>query len=438
MPDLIVALNGIGVGRLTLERSGAMAFQYNTEWVERRGARAISLSLPLSPAPFRGERVYNFFDNLLPDSEAIRSRMQARLRLPTRHPFDLLASIGRDCIGAIQLYPEAVQPSAIRTVTAEPLSVKEIENLLGSYQDAPLGMARDRDFRISLAGAQEKTALLWHQQQWQRPTGSTPTSHIFKLPIGFLEHSNIDLRESGENEWLCLQILKAFGVPVASAEMAQFGAQNVLIVERFDRRWSNDRSWLMRLPQEDFCQALGIAPAIKYESDGGPGIAAGMKLLLGSQRANEDRELFFKAQILFWLLAAIDGHAKNFSLFLEPGSAYRMTPLYDVISAYPLMAQGSMARERAKMAMAMKGRKRHYRWARIEPRHFLGTADSVAFSAERASAIIADVLDRAEPAISAVESTMPAGFPAKVLEPILKGVRQQVNRLARFQSDSQA
>mgnify|MGYP003150047746 CR=1 FL=1 len=432
MPNLIVALNGIGIGRLTLEKSGAMAFQYYSDWVERRGARAISLSLPLSRAPFRGEQVYNFFDNLLPDSEAIRSRMQARLQLPTRHPFDLLASIGRDCIGAIQLYPEEVQPSAIRAVTAEPLSTEAIESLLGSYQDAPLGMARDRDFRISLAGAQEKTALLWYQQQWQRPTGSTPTSHIFKLPIGFLEHSNIDLRESGENEWLCLQILKAFGVPVANVQMAQFGAQKVLIVERFDRRWSNDGSWLMRLPQEDFCQALGVAPAIKYESDGGPGISDGMRLLLGSQRANEDRELFFKAQILFWLLAAIDGHAKNFSLFLEPGSAYRMTPLYDVISAYPLMAQGSMAKEKAKMAMAVKGRNRHYRWARIEPRHFLATAEGVGYSAERASAIIAGIVDRAEQAISSVENTIPVGFPASVGEPILEGVKRQVERLARF------
>lgn len=429
MPNLTVALNGIEVGKLTLERSGAMAFQYNPEWLDRPGARAISLSLPLSPASYRGERVYNFFDNLLPDSDAIRARMQARFQVPTRHPFDLLSSVGRDCIGAIQLYPEDSLVPDIRAVTAEQLDTPTIEHLLSSYKDAPLGMEREHDFRISLAGAQEKTALLWHQGQWQLPTGSTPTSHIFKLPIGFLEHSNIDLRESGENEWLCLQILNAFGLPTANTELAQFGSQKVLIVERFDRSWSKDGSWLMRLPQEDFCQALGVAPAIKYESDGGPGIQDGMKLLLGSQQANRDRELFFKAQILFWLLAAIDGHAKNFSLFIEPGSAYRMTPLYDVISAYPLMAQGSVAREKAKMAMSLKGRNRHYHWARIQPRHFLSTAQQVGFSTGRAKTLIVDILDQVEPAMSSVERSLPEGFPSSISAPILEGVREQAQKL---------
>ena len=425
MPDLTVALNGIQVGRLTLERSGAMAFQYLPDWLSRPGARAISLSLPLSPAPYRGAKVYNFFDNLLPDSEAIRSRMQARFGAPTRHPFDLLSSVGRDCIGAVQLYPETSEIPDVRSVTASPLDASAVENILGNYQDAPFGVAGDHDFRISLAGAQEKTALLWHRNQWCLPAGSTPTSHIFKLPIGFLNHSNMDLRESSENEWLCLQILKAFGLPVANAQLARFGKQKVLIVERFDRRWSSDNTWLMRLPQEDFCQSLGVAPAAKYESDGGPGIQDAMTLLLGSQETTKDRELFFRAQILFWLMAAIDGHAKNFSLFIEPGSAYRMTPLYDVISAYPLIAQGSMAAEKAKMAMALKGRNRHYHWARIQARHFVSTAQQVGFSAERAKSLMKDVAEQTRPVIQSVEARLPADFPPRVSEPILNGVARQ-------------
>ncbi|GKW49743.1 type II toxin-antitoxin system HipA family toxin [Halomonas sp. NCCP-2165] len=430
MARLIVALNGIEVGVLSLSQSGAMAFEYLAEWVNRPGARAISLSLPLTTTPYRGSVVYNFFDNLLPDAEAIRARMQARFGIATRHPFDLLASIGRDCIGAIQLYPEGQVIPDVKTLTAEPLDDHAIEALLAGYQDAPLGMARDADFRISLAGAQEKTALLWHQGRWQRPAGSTPTSHILKLPIGFLEHSNIDLRQSGENEWLCLRLLEAFGLPVARVELASFGAQRTLVVQRFDRRWSQDGSWLMRLPQEDICQALGVAPALKYESDGGPGIEAVMKLLLGSQQARQDREAFFKTQVIFWLLAAIDGHAKNFSLFLEPGSAYRMTPLYDVISAHPLMAQGSIAAERAKMAMALKGKNRHYRWARMAPRHFLSTARQVGFSTDRASAILREVAERTEPVIAEVANQLPEEFPAAISEPIFEGMRQQATRIA--------
>lgn len=429
MPNLIVAMNGIEVGVLVLARSGAMTFRYLPEWFNRPGARAISLSMPLSLAEYRGEVVYNFFDNLLPDSEDIRARMQARFRLATRHPFDLLASIGRDCIGAIQLYPENSEPESVRQVTSEPVSDQDIERLLIGYREAPLGMSQQSEFRISLAGAQEKTALLWHEGKWQRPSGSTPTSHILKLPIGFLEHSHIDLRQSGENEWLCLQILAAFGLPVAKAELATFGTQTVLVVERFDRRWSGGGDWLMRLPQEDFCQALGVAPALKYESDGGPGIADAMRLLLGSQEAGRDRKQFFYTQMLFWLLAAIDGHAKNFSLFLEPGSAYRMTPLYDVISAYPLMAQGSLPRERAKMAMALKGKSKHYRWARIEPRHFFSSAAQVGFPQEHVRELMQDIAERAEGLVEGLAGRLPQGFPASTCEPIFAGVLAQAERL---------
>lgn len=432
MDWLTVALNGIRVGALGRERSGAMSFQYTEDWLNRPGARAISLSLPLTRRPYEGERVFNFFDNLLPDSDTLRSRMQARFRTPTKHPFDLLASIGRDCIGAIQVYPDNASIQDIRRINATPLSDEAIGSLLSSYRDAPLGMARDTDFRISLAGAQEKTALLWHQDQWQLPTGPTPTSHIFKLPIGFLEHSNIDLRESGENEWLCLQILQAFEMPTAHAELRTFGGQTVLVVERFDRRWSSDGSWLMRLPQEDFCQALGVAPALKYESDGGPGISQCMKLLQGSQQATRDRERFFTAQVLFWLLSAIDGHAKNFSLFIEPDSAYRMTPLYDVISAYPLMAQGSLAPERAKMAMALKGRNRHYHWARILPRHFQNTARLSGFSPERASVLMLDIAKKAECVMEQITAGLPPEFPSKVSEPIINGVTEKARELLRW------
>lgn len=379
---------------------------------------------------YRGVQVYNFFDNLLPDNEAIRARIQARFRLASKQPFDLLASIGRDCIGAIQLYPENSVILPINQITAEPLEEAEIASLLMGYKLAPQGMAVETDdFRISLAGAQEKTALLWYREQWHRPQGSTPTSHIIKLPIGHLAQNNIDLSESSENEWLCLQIAKAFGFPVANAELARFGEQNTLVVERFDRRWSKDGSWLMRLPQEDFCQALGIAPALKYESDGGPGIADGMKLLLGSQQANQDRETFFRSQILFWLLAAIDGHAKNFSLFIETGSAYRMTPLYDIISAYPLMAAGSIPAKRARMAMAVTGKNRHFHWATIQPRHFESTAQKAGYSQDKAAELMADFKAGADAVLTKVSGSLPANFPAHISDPIFDGIRRQTNKL---------
>lgn len=430
MDKLTLALNGITVGTLEKGGSGEMSFIYHQSWLTRPGARAISLSLPLQADKFRGAVVYNFFDNLLPDNEQIRSRIQARFQIPTKQPFDLLSRIGGDCVGAIQLYPEGAPVTPVTEIHAQPLGEKDIEQLLQGYKDAPLGMEADiEDFRISLAGAQEKTALLWYRDQWHRPQGSTPTSHILKLPIGYIANNGIDLSESVENEWLCLKIAEQFGFPVAQCNIACFGTQKVLVVERFDRRWSKDGSWLMRLPQEDFCQALGVAPALKYEADGGPGIARSMKLLLGSQRAGGDRDMFFKSQILFWMLAAIDGHAKNFSVYIEPGSAYRMTPFYDVMSAFPLMHPTGIPAKKAKMAMAVLGNNRHFHWDRILPRHYVSTAQRVSYSRENVSNMMMEMKDKTEQVITEVESMLPADFPAKISHAIFEGLRRQAARL---------
>ncbi|PKE29625.1 serine/threonine protein kinase [Rahnella sp. AA] len=430
MDKLTLALNGITVGTLEKASGGEMSFMYHESWLNRAGARAISLSLPLQTAKFRGAVVYNFFDNLLPDNEQIRSRIQARFAIPTKQPFDLLSRIGGDCVGAVQLYPENSQVTPVTEIHAQPLSDEEVEHLLQGYKEAPLGMeAEVDDFRISLAGAQEKTALLWYRDQWHRPQGSTPTSHILKLPIGYIANNGIDLSESVENEWLCLKIAEQFGLPAARAEIARFGTQKVLVVERFDRRWSQDGSWLMRLPQEDFCQALGVAPALKYESDGGPGIAAAMKLLLGSQQVLRDRELFFKSQILFWMLAAIDGHAKNFSVYIEPGSAYRMTPLYDVMSAFPLMHPQGIPAKKAKMAMAVLGKNRHFHWDRILPRHFGTTAQRVDFPQESVVRMMAEMKEKTPQVIKDVAALLPAGFPVKISEAIFAGLKSQASRL---------
>lgn len=427
---LTVAMNGDVVGTLYRDGSGAMSFQYVPEWLSEPGARAISLSLPLQHSRIRGKEVFNFFSNLLPDSEVIIARMQARFHVETAHPFDLLASVGRDCVGAIQLYPPGSDIPSVMETLAKPLDDYQIEILLDGYQTAPLGMEEGADFRISLAGAQEKTALLWYQARWQRPQGSTPTSHIFKLPIGRIEQNNIDLSESCENEWLCLRIARAFGFPVANAELAVFGQKKVLVVERFDRRWSRD-GWLLRLPQEDFCQALGVAPALKYESHGGPGIADAMKLLLGSRVAMQDREMFFKTQILFWMLAAIDGHGKNFSLFIEPESSFRMTPLYDVMSAFPIFETGGIPLKKAKMAMALQGKNRQYHFSMIQPRHFISTADSVGFSPKAAFDLMQEMAARTEEVITTVTAELPAGFPKQISDAIFNGLSRQAARIIR-------
>lgn len=432
MDKLTIALNGIPIGTLGKSAGGEMSFTYHQRWLERAEARAISLSLPLQAKMYRGAVVYNFFDNLLPDNEQIRSRIQARFKISTKQPFDLLSQIGGDCVGAIQIYPEDSDPAPVDKIHAEPIDNEGIEQLLSGYQESPLGMdVGIDDFRISLAGAQEKIALLWYRNQWHRPYGSTPTSHIIKLPMGYIANNGIgiDLSESVENEWLCLKIAAGFRLPVSRAEMACFGSQKALVVERFDRRWSKDKSWLMRLPQEDFCQALGVAPALKYESDGGPGIADGMKLLLGSQDPLQDRDLFFSSQILFWLLAAIDGHAKNFSVFIEPGSRYRMTPLYDMMSAFPLMNPKGIPVKKAKMAMAALGDNRHFHWHTILPRHFISTAQQVDYPPTKAEQMMAEMKEKTEQVIMQVQAQLPPDFPSKISDTIFVGLRKQAARL---------
>lgn len=142
-----------------------------------------------------------------------------------------------------------------------------------------------------------------------------------------------------ENEWLCAQIAREFGQPVASYQIAVFGRHKVLVVERFDRRLV-DHTWWARLPQEDFCQVFGLPSEQKYEKDGGPGISLILGKLQGSDTAEADRQRFLTTQLLFWLLAAPDGRAKNFSIFIEPEGRYKLTPLYDILSAWPIVGDG--------------------------------------------------------------------------------------------------
>ncbi len=433
---LHVLMNGELVGCLRNSARGVLSFEYDPSWLNFEGRRPISLSMPLSKGEYAGLAVENYFDNLLPDSQPIRNRLQARIGAESGRCFDLLARIGRDCVGALQLLPEGENVD-IREVRAQPLMDQEIADILANYQSMPLGVDLDANFRISLAGAQEKTALLFYKGQWCRPSGATPTSHIFKLPIGELGRSGIDLSASIENEWFCRQILAAFDLPVASVEIKTFNDQKVLSVERFDRRWSVDSSWLIRLPQEDMCQATGTPGHLKYEADGGPGMQQVMDILLGSVQSQEDRRAFMKAQLVFWMLATIDGHAKNYSIFHQPGGLYKLTPFYDVISVHPIMADRQIDRQRVAMAMAVSGKNRHYRWDMITRRHWLENARKCRFSSEEMELIIDECCDRLAVVIEQVSQILPKGFPEKMASTIFSGLETAKNRIGSSRKKQQ-
>src|SRR5690606_24840596 len=327
-------MNGEFVGTWSVQPHVGEVLQYSDTWVASPNGRPLSLSLPFTPGnpPHRGDAVRTYFENLLPDSKEIRERVARRYQADSTNAFALLTDVGRDCVGALQVVPGTAAPEGVQDLNAIPTSAAEIAQLLrNTVAPIPLGRdaAADDDFRISIAGAQEKTAMLWYDGRWCRPHGATPTTHIFKLPLGLVANMGYDLRDSVENEWLCSEILRAYQMPVAATKPVVFEDMKVLSVERFDRMWwenPDGKRWLVRLPQEDMCQATGTPPHLKYESDGGPGVRQIMKLLATSRDPARDQRTFFKAQVLFWMLRATDGHAKNFSIFLRQGGTYELTP----------------------------------------------------------------------------------------------------------------
>ena len=428
-----VWVNGLFVGRWSIPGRGPMEFSYDPAWVSSDEARALSLSLPmnLDGVPIKGDRVGFFFDNLLPDSDVIRQRVRARFGTRSGDAFDLLEAIGRDCVGALQLLPDGVAPDGVFQIDATPLTEHAVERELLGAVAAPTSLGEaDDDFRISLAGAQEKTALTWHDGRWCRPHGATPTTHIFKLPLGLVGGRRLDLRSSLENEWLCAELLAEYGVPVARGEVQTHGATKALVVPRFDRRLHPSGRYWLRLPQEDLCQATGTPSSRKYEADGGPGLTAIARVLAASEAREEDLATLLRAQLLFWMLAATDGHAKNFSLRLLPGGRHRLTPLYDVLSAWPVTGPRSdqVHRSKLELAMAVRATNKHYRIAEIERRHFNATARQCGLGADM-EALIVDVVARAPRVVDAVGSRLPPGFPGEVFEAVTKGLLRAARQL---------
>ncbi|MBC0761509.1 HipA domain-containing protein [Escherichia coli] len=321
MPKLVTWMNNQRVGELTKLANGAHTFKYAPEWLASRYARPLSLSLPLQRGNITSDAVFNFFDNLLPDSPIVRDRIVKRYHAKSRQPFDLLSEIGRDSVGAVTLIPED------ETVTH----------------------------------------------------------------------------------------------PVRA-----------LAVERFDRRWNAERTVLLRLPQEDMCQTFGLPSSVKYESDGGPGIARIMAFLMGSSEALKDRYDFMKFQVFQWLIGATDGHAKNFSVFIQAGGSYRLTPFYDIISAFPVLGGTGIHISDLKLAMglnASKGKKTAI--DKIYPRHFLATAKVLRFPEVQMHEILSDFARMIPAALDNVKTSLPTDFPENVVTAVESNVLRLHGRLSR-------
>ena len=397
----------------------------------------------------RGPVVDNYFDNLLPDNEAIRQRIRARYSTRSTEAFELLTAIGRDCVGAVQLLAPDMTPQGWDHVESDAMLEADVARQLRVASSNVLlgqGIDGDQDFRISIAGAQEKTALLKYGGTWRMPKGATPTTHILKLPLGIVGNQRADLRDSIENEWLCSKILEALGFEVATTEIESFEGQKALVVQRFDRRWQTIAAgqqnlsgfepgndvWIARLPQEDFCQITGSSPNQKYESHGGPGIAKCLEQLAGSQEADADRTQFVLTQLAFWLLAATDGHAKNFSVFLLRGGTYRMTPLYDVLSVWPYVGPEPdklLPYDDAKLAMALHSKSVHYRLKEVRVRHWQKLARESGVDGTWGKMLL--LVEGIDHALETVQANLPAGFPEHIWSAISHGARRHAGQFQR-------
>lgn len=447
---LNVWMNGLLVGQWMHTSQSNQVFQYAPDWPSNPAGRPISLSMPFNAAnaPYRGSVVENYFENLLPDNENILKRLRIRFKTSSTNAFQLLTAIGRDCVGAVQLLPPDTEPGGWDRIDSQPMTEADVATALraamggnptGQHETAP-----DQEFRISLAGAQEKSALLRFGGQWHRPLGATPTTHILKPPID-LAHAIHPFPDSVENEWLCSKIMASLGFEVAHSEMAQFEDIKVLVVERFDRRWQdlggadpnhkgfvpNAAMWISRLPQEDFCQVAGLSPLNKYESEGGPGMANCLAYLNGSVNTAKDRGTFVLAQLAFWMLAATDGHAKNFSIALLRNNTYQLTPLYDVLSDWPRVGNGAKRRpiQEVKMAMAIHSKTMYYRMLDFRARHWKHLADTC--GVDQIWEEMISLAQRLPAALEHVQNQLPPDFPQRIWKSISDGALKHAAQFLR-------
>lgn len=348
--ELIACLDGEEMGRVRQNAQGRLQFTYAQSWLESGNAYPLSLSMPLQRAPHAHSRIDTFLWGLLPDNAAILQSWGRRFQVSPRNAFALISYVGEDCAGAVQfLRPE--RGEALRGKRGGDvvwLSEADVGQRLRDLRadHAAWRTARDTG-QFSLAGAQPKTALLFQDGRWGVPSGRFPTTHILKPP-------NARLEGFPENEHICLRLAQSLGLPVAESRVMSFDGEVAIVIARYDRVLSA-AGW-QRIHQEDFCQALGVSPAKKYQSDGGPGARVILELLRAySSAAERDAATFIDALALSWLTAATDAHAKNYSILITSGEQIRLAPLYDIASVLPY-AQFDV--NRLKLAMRIGDRYR--------------------------------------------------------------------------------
>jgi len=352
--ELVALLGGKEVGRVRKDTRGRLTFVYDEGWRQAPDAYPLSLSMPLAAEEHGPSAVGAFLWGLLPDNERVIDRWAAKFQVSARNVFALISHVGEDCAGAVQF----VTPDRLDAIRSgkedevEWLDELDIAKRLQTLRDDPAAWRLPRDTgQFSLAGAQPKTALLLQNGRWGIPCGRIPTTHILKPPTGHFDGH-------AENEHICLMLARKLGLPVAETKVMRFEEEIAIAVERYDRQFSANE--IVRVHQEDVCQALGIMPTKKYQNEGGPSPADIVELLRTySTDREDDVDTFVEALGFSWLIAGTDAHAKNYSLLLDSGPHVRLAPLYDIASILPY---DQVDMHKIKLAMKVGG---EYRLSQI-------------------------------------------------------------------------
>jgi serine/threonine-protein kinase HipA len=375
--ELMVLLAGELIGTVSQDARGDLRLAYAPEWRNRSDSYPLSLSMPLATRTHGDDAVRPYLEGLLPDSKDVIDRWARMFHTSARNPFALLSHMGEDCAGAVQIVrPErldemlAGDSGAVQWLTEAEVA-ERLRDLVKNH--------------FSLAGAQPKTVLFRDGDRWGVPAGAVPSTHILKPPA-------LDLDGFAVNEHLCLTLAAELGLWTTRSEVMSFGDEVAIVVERYDRRREGEH--VVRVHQEDLCQALSVPPANKYEADGGPGAPESVALLIQhSTDPDADVGTFVDALALCWAISGTDAHAKNFSILIGPGEV-RLAPLYDIVSALPYPTW--IHPRRAKLAMRVG---REYQVEKISARHWLEFA-------ERADLDPGPVLERVTALINAIPDAM--------------------------------
>lgn len=329
--NLAVILGDTVAGTLTRLSRGRLRFDYDEEYRERRNPTPLSVSMPTQVRSHPDDVITPWLWGLLPDNDAVLARWAREFHASASSPFSMLATpIGHDCAGAVRFAaPDAVDEVIGRSGGVAWLTEDDVAKRLYELKaDTTAWLGRDFTGQFSLAGAQAKTALLYRDGRWGVPSGSAATSHILKPAVAGLDDHDL-------NEHLCLDAARRAGLVAAETRVARFGDESAIVVRRYDRQEADDA--LIRIHQEDICQAMGVPPTRKYQNEGGPTpreIVRMLRAVMPSRVAEEASRRFLDALVWNWVIAGTDAHAKNYSLLLAAGEV-RLAPLYDVASALP-------------------------------------------------------------------------------------------------------